>query len=152
MLIQRSEGRRGRIFNSRRRPQCKNRKRKRGGNRNGRNEGGADEKVERHGNKQCRKDVNEENKRKRLDDNEWMLRKKRTMDIHRRSRNIGYRLCSNEKTMEVIKEVKEGDKTESDHVSLEVDLEIELEELQKGQIKMKDIIEREISVWTEERE
>lgn len=47
---------------------------------------------------------------------------------------------ANEKTMEVIKEVKEGDKTELDHVSLEVDLEIELEESQKGQIKMKDII------------
>lgn len=51
--------------------------------------------------------------------------------------------------MEAIKEVKESERTESDHVSLEVRLEIKIGGIGSKQARRKDIIERERSVWSE---
>lgn len=49
--------------------------------------------------------------------------------------------------MEMIREVRKGDRTESDHVSLEVDLEIELEAPGRRQVKKSEIIQKERSVF-----
>lgn len=52
-------------------------------------------------------------------------------------------VVTNEKATEEVKKVKEGNRTESDHVPLEVELE--------GKERRKsDIIVKERSVWTEE--
>lgn len=56
----------------------------------------------------------------------------------------------NEKSMEAIKEVKEGERTESNHVSFEVQLKIVIGGIGNKQARRKDIIERERSVWSKE--
>lgn len=72
------------------------------------------------------------------------------MDLYRRIRSFSYRLCRG-KAEEKIRKVVEGDRIESDHVPLEVELEAELEGTKdKKRRKEKDIKEIERSNWSEE--
>lgn len=58
---------------------------------------------------------------------------------------------ANEKAREAIRKVKEGNRTVSDHSPIEVEIEIDWENTGRRQRKQSNIIEKKISVWTEER-
>lgn len=57
-------------------------------------------------------------------------------------------IVTNEKAIEEVKKIEEGNRTESDHVPLKVELAVEVEV--KIRKKKSDIIVKKNSVWTEE--
>lgn len=53
--------------------------------------------------------------------------------------------------MEDMREAKKGERTESDHVPLQVELKIKLKGAEKRQARKKDIIEREKGVCLDKK-